>query len=709
MHYTLIGHYISRNDLNRYINHTVSNTQSAPAGNAKIEGNRVILIGTICMKPIVRKLLLIITTLAGSAILITVGVAFYIQLNNFKADHVWVDHTYNTIEKASQLLNDITHADNDVQGYLISGNQNNISEYYNNLTLAFNKMGEFKQLVNDNQEQSTRVESLQNMLSTRASEINFIISQRQHYNATDALKNINKTLSFDGTNILLTKQISNQINTIINEEKKLLLNRRHSAYNYFIFSFNTGFIVIIISMSIILLCLILLNHQLHIRHQTEKKLQQTKHDLEKLAYYDSLTGLNNRVGLIGKIKELINQSKNDFYSIALLYLDLDNFKNINDNYGHNVGDILLQNVSSRLREIPYDDKFLARISGDEFVILLPYISDRQSIDFISQHIIDSITQPITINNQSIISTVSIGICTYPQDAQDESALLKNADIALYRAKQLGKNNFQYCTNEIRNAFEKNAILSQNLRQALINKEFTLMYQPKMSLITEQPTGVEALIRWNRPNVGLTLPNDFIGFAENNGLIIPIGEWMLRTVCEQAKSWSQLGLNIHNVAINVSTREFIVRDFVRIVTDILDELSFDPSKLEIEITESILIDNSTSNINALNYLKSLGIKITLDDFGTGYSSLSYLNILPVDKLKIDKSFISKITSHDHSPNIVRAIISMAHSLGIKVVAEGVENQLQADFLRYHKCDELQGYHYSKPLSADELHRFYVNQA
>ncbi len=290
--------------------------------------------------------------------------------------------------------------------------------------------------------------------------------------------------------------------------------------------------------------------------------------------------------------------------------------------------------------------------------------------------------------------MSMGISVYPYNGVDAKTLMKNADIAVYRAKELGKNNYQFCTHEMTLAVEERALLDYHLHDAVLKEEFVLLYQPKVALHDESPVGIEALIRWNRPNGSLVYPSHFISLAESNGLIVPIGEWMLRTACLQGKSWLAMGLPVKNIAINISTRQFIESNFVERVVTIVDETGFDPSLLEIEITESILMENTNNNIASLKALKKLGVTITIDDFGTGYSSLNYLRQFPIDKLKIDQSFVSEITSASHDSSIISAIIVMAHSLGIKVVAEGVETSMQADFLQKHGCDEAQGFYYSQ---------------
>jgi len=658
--------------------------------------------GCFCMKILFRQMYLNIFALIGLGAVALLNVILFLQIRDLNSANQWFDHTQHTIESASQIVKNIYFTEGTVKNYLLSGDQKFTDNYKNGIKSIYQTLYQLKWLTRDNNAQQVRLKQLQSLIENRIMIFNTLIAVRKNNDLQYTINYAKNNLHVIDVNTLLTTQILTLAQTIQDEEKNLLTLRRTNLFNNLTATTRVGLVVEGLSLIVIIGCLILLNRQLFVSMTTEKKLINYKIELEKLVYYDSLTGLNNRISLINNIKKEI--SKNNSNLIALLYLDLDNFKNINDNFGPEVGDKFLKEMALQLKRLNYQNKFIARISGDEFVVLLTDIKDQNVLIIMIENILDLTNKPLTIDDQQIICTVSIGISTFPLNGRDEMALLKNADIALYRAKQMGKNNYQFCTPEMTAEFEKRAMLQHNLYKAVMNNEFTVEYQPKISLTTNLPTGAEALIRWNRPNVGLTYPGDFIEYAEKNGMIIPIGAWMLRTICQHAKAWRQSGLDV-TIALNVSSREFVVQDFANTLVNILRELEFDPRKLEIEITESILLENSKSNITALQYLKSIGIKITIDDFGTGYSSLSYLNLLPIDKLKIDKSFIAQIASKNQPPEIIGAIISMAHSLGIIVIAEGVETQLQLDFLKSIHCDEIQGFLYSKALSPENLLKFY----
>lgn len=656
------------------------------------------------MKLLFQQTFLNLLSLIGLGIVAALSLAFFLQVKQLSIANLWLSHTQQTIETTYRIMYDIYNVEASIKNYFLSSKDEFLNTYKATVESTIQDISQLKELTRDNKAQQERIQQLKDLFDKRISRINLVLQVRKTHTLDYTMNFIRSNLQIDNSNMFVSSQMLSLLQNITNEENRLLLSRRVDLFENLTSTTKKGVIVNIATVALILGCLLLLNRQLLIRFATENKLKMYQKQLEKLAYFDPLTGLNNRTGLIGKIRQVIHANKGSSNSLALLYLDLDNFKNINDNFGHEIGDQLLKAVAKKLEHIEYNDKFVARISGDEFVVLLYNIGEYADINIIAKNIFSSLTKPIMIEEQQIVCTLSMGICTFPENANDENSLIKNADIALYKAKQLGKNNYQYCTNEMRLEFEKHAALQHHLHQAVLNNEFTIVYQPKLSLVLNTPSGVEALIRWVRPNIGLTYPSEFITYAEKNGLIIPIGEWMVRTICLHAKKWRESGLTI-NVAINVSAREFIIHDFAKTLKDILQELDFDPKNLEIEITESILLENSKNNMIALQHLKSLGIQITIDDFGTGYSSLSYLNLLPIDKLKIDKSFISQITSKHHTPGLVTAIISLAHNLGIRVIAEGVETQFQFDFLKRHHCDEIQGYLYCKPLSSAKLVDFY----
>ncbi|PLR92832.1 GGDEF and EAL domain-containing protein [Bacillus sp. T33-2] len=427
-----------------------------------------------------------------------------------------------------------------------------------------------------------------------------------------------------------------------------------------------------------------------------KKAEKT---IQLMAYHDTLTGLPNRNRFRQHLNDVLQQQENKM--LAVLFLDLDRFKIINDTKGHSVGDILLQKVAKRLEQAVQGDGMVSRQGGDEFIILLENL-DKPEVTKIAQRILDEFSNPIEINDQEFFVTTSIGISLFPVDGDDEETLIKNADTAMYLAKERGKNNFQFYTSQLHGLSSRKMELENGLRKALEQDQLSLYYQPQVDLETGKIIGVEALLRWKHPDHGFISPLEFIPLAEETGLIVSIGKWVLKTACEHNKAWQKLGLAAIPIAVNISVRQIQDDDFVATVKTILNETGLHPRYLELEITESIM-QNIERSTFVLNQLKDLGVKISMDDFGTGYSSLSYLKHLPIDSIKIDKSFVDDIIHHSNQGAMVKTIIDMGHNLKFKVIAEGIENQEQVDFLRKNACGVGQGYFYSPPLPSDKVEK------
>ena len=418
-----------------------------------------------------------------------------------------------------------------------------------------------------------------------------------------------------------------------------------------------------------------------------------------LAQHDSLTNLPNRALLNDRITQAIELAKRRGTYLALLFLDLDNFKHINDSLGHSTGDKLLQSIAQDLSACVRSSDTVSRLGGDEFVILLTQDKDAQDAAVTADKILTVLAKPHTIAEHVLYITTSIGISVYPADSQDPETLIKNADIAMYHAKERGRNNYQFFKNDMNlRAFERLAI-ETHLRHALMRQEFELYYQPKVNLDSGKITGAEALLRWKHPEWGLVLPDRFVQIAEDCGLIVPIGRWVLREACAQAKRWETAGLKLGSIAVNISALEFRFKDFVAGVQLILNETGFDPCHLQLEITESVLMRDVESSNLILQQLKNMGIKLAVDDFGTGYSSLSYLHQFSIDILKIDQSFVRDISCENGI--IASAVIAMGASLKQLVIAEGVEKQDQLAFLKTQHCEEGQGYFFSRPIIAEQF--------
>lgn len=430
---------------------------------------------------------------------------------------------------------------------------------------------------------------------------------------------------------------------------------------------------------------------------TERKAMEEQ--LSHQATHDTLTGLPNRALLADRINQALIYTKRAKTSAAILFLDLDRFKNVNDGLGHTMGDYLLCEVAKRLKHCLRETDTVARIGGDEFVIVLsPINHDDESITF-AQRILSAIRKPFQIEERELNITTSIGIARCPQDGHDPETIIRHADIAMYNAKDLGRDIFQFFTKEMNKQVSHRLSIENDLRRAIRDNEFNLLYQPITSLQTGKIVAVEALIRWQHPEKGTISPVEFIPIAEETGLILPIGENVLEIACTQNKAWQKMGLPPIQMSVNVSIRQLQQTDITKLVKKILDNTGLDPAFLVLELTESILMDHTDIMLNKLNKLKTLGIILAIDDFGTGYSSLSYLKQLPVDKIKIDQTFIRDILTEADDMAITLAIIAMAKSLKLTVVAEGAQSLKVMEFLRHHQCDQAQGYYFSKPIDGN----------
>lgn len=434
---------------------------------------------------------------------------------------------------------------------------------------------------------------------------------------------------------------------------------------------------------------------------TERK--QAEESIRKLAHFDPLTGLPNRTLLYDRMEQIIAWARRDEKKFAVLFLDLDRFKYVNDSMGHLVGDRLLQQVAQRLRDSTREGDTIARIGGDEFVILLRD-ADYHGAALSAAKLLKALESTYHIDDLEIFTHASIGISIYPDNADDVDKLIKYADTAMYRAKEEGRNNFQFFGSEMNLRSTLLFSLEKDLRLALERNEFMLYYQPQADLVTGKVCGAEALLRWNHPEKGMVSPAEFIPVAEDTGQIVPIGEWVLRTACQQLASMRKQGLPAFPVAVNLSIRQLRQPNLAAVVADIIRETGLQPSDLELEITESIMMTHVQSAVAFLEEMRTLGVQLAIDDFGTGFSSLSYLKKLPVTKLKIDQSFVRDIEVDESDDAIVRSIIGLGHQFRLKVIAEGMETKEQLRFLRANGCDEIQGYYFSRPLPAEQFTEF-----
>ena len=419
------------------------------------------------------------------------------------------------------------------------------------------------------------------------------------------------------------------------------------------------------------------------------------------AQHDFLTGLPNRMLFNDRVNQAIALAPRHMKKVAVLFLDLDGFKHINDSLGHPVGDKLLQSIALRLVNCVRAADTVSRQGGDEFVVLLSEVAQAEDAAITARRMLQAVAEAHGVDHHDLHVTTSIGLSIYPDDGLDAETLIKNADTAMYQAKENGRQSYQFFKPAMNVRAVERQSIEESLRRAVEREEFTLHYQPKISLATGEITGAEALIRWTHPTRGAVSPAQFIPVAEDCGLILPIGKWVLREACRQARAWMDAGLPLRSVAVNISAMEFRQEEFLRGVFAILEETGLHPRCLELELTESVLMKHVDSTESILKALRARGVQVAVDDFGTGYSSLSYLRRFPIDALKIDQSFVRQITSAPDETSIVTAIISMGRSLKLRVVAEGVETQQELAFLQGNHCDEAQGYYFSRPVPAAEF--------
>ncbi|MDH3637611.1 MAG: EAL domain-containing protein, partial [Gammaproteobacteria bacterium] len=448
--------------------------------------------------------------------------------------------------------------------------------------------------------------------------------------------------------------------------------------------------------------------ELHAAVQDITEQKQAEEEIRRLAYFDTVTGLPNRAAFEERLSQAVALAKRNDRQLAVLFLDLDNFKRINDTLGHTIGDLLLKEIAGRLltairrsdtvtRNQPdEDDKNLARLGGDEFIVLLSEIRRSEDAAIVANRILETLSQPVNVAGHEISVTPSIGIAVFPKDGDDVESLLKNADVAMYAAKRRRKNQYQFFAEKMNATALWRLKLEERLRKALERQELELHYQPLVDLSTEKILGVEALLRWNHSKLGQVPPAEFIPVAEETGLIAKIGEWVLRSACSQAKAWRNSGLPIARMSVNISVVQFVQSNFVDLVVKILKQTGLEADALELEVTESLLMKNAEEAVNTLNALKKLGIGLAIDDFGMGYSSLAHLKRLPIDRVKIDPTFICGLDSSPKDAAIVRAILAMALTLDLGVIAEGVETVEHLRFLKAHGCNEAQGHYFGRPL-------------
>ncbi|MDH5257177.1 MAG: EAL domain-containing protein [Gammaproteobacteria bacterium] len=438
---------------------------------------------------------------------------------------------------------------------------------------------------------------------------------------------------------------------------------------------------------------------------------ETTNLLDHMSYqatHDILTGLPNRILLLERLIHSLATAGRHDYKVAVLFIDIDKFKNVNDGFGHKTGDQLLTEIASRLKANTRDEDTVARLGGDEFVVVLDQIPKTSDVAKVTQKIITSFQDPVRIVNHEFYVTCSIGIAIYPKDAPNADTLLKNADIAMYSAKERGRNNFQYFSANMNTIIQNRLLLEKELRIALDRNQLSLHYQPQVNIHTNKITGVEALLRWNHEKYGNVSPAEFIPLAEDTGLIVPIGEWVLRTACAQIKQWKNIIAEDFTVAVNLSPRQFLGQNVLHMLKDIINSSNIDAKHLKLEITEGLFVAKKTNIESTLEEFRQMGGTVSIDDFGTGYSSLSYLKRIPVDQVKIDRFFVQDISSNPRGSSLTKAIISMANDMNLDVIAEGVENIEQLKILKSQKCYHIQGFYFCPAVSAEDMKTLLISK-
>lgn len=490
--------------------------------------------------------------------------------------------------------------------------------------------------------------------------------------------------------------VLSQLHDVQRFETQLAIKKNSENYRQIVGAmWVVSIVVILLSSAIVFFTLRLISKN----EEQQKKHQQ---DIEHQAFYDHLTGLANRRLLNERMQHALTHANRNEVLMAVLFIDCDRFKPINDTLGHTVGDNLLISVANRIKKKVRESDTICRVSGDEFSVVLEDIEHISIIDRVAQNILDSVAKPHHIKGHKIFTTVSIGITVYPLDDKDVNGLLASADIAMYHAKQSGGNQYEYFNSDMNTRSKQRLILEQDLHEALTHKELEIYYQPLNAINPERTViGAEALLRWHHPKQKMVNPAYFIDIAEDTGLIVPLGEWLLLTACEQVKKWEQQGFNKIAISINLSPRQFMHADLIKMVKKALNSSGINPSQLDLEITESTAMYDIDKSINILHQLKALGVQISIDDFGTGYSSLSYLQKMPIDNLKIDRSFIKNLHNSAKDKAFIQAIVTMAHTLGMKIIAEGVELEEQYAFLKEIKCEIAQGFLFSKPVPSSRF--------
>jgi diguanylate cyclase (GGDEF)-like protein len=622
----------------------------------------------------------------GFAILAVNALIAYQAIMSLREATRSVEDGLQVVELLRTVSSAVADSEAGQRSYIISEREEYLEDSGELLRVADRRLNDIRPLIGNDALDLEKIGSLQSSIAARTAEFEHALDLLKNGDRVAALKAISTEES--RRNLDDTYELFRQFRA---KQGELFMQRTRQVQEHSRFSLATQYIATFFGLVFLALIYYLVYREITVRRQTEEKLKI-------VATHDPLTALPNRTLLHERLSHALARAQRHGRPLAVLLVDLDRFKHVNDTLGHEAGDTLLQVAARRIDNCLRETDTMARQGGDEFVVLMDELSDREPILRVSQRILDAMVEPFVIEGQEIHVSASVGISVYPDDGR---TLLRNADIALYRAKGKGKNNYQFYSAQIDNYSRERLALETGLRRALERDELRLHYQPKVDLATGHICGMEALLRWQHPQMGPVAPDRFIPIAEESGLILPIGTWVLKTACMQNRAWQLQGMQRFPVAVNLSPRQFAEESLLDDIKSALADSGLEASDLELEITESMVMNDPEQAVNTLRRLKHLGIRVAIDDFGTGYSSLAYLKRFPIDSVKVDRSFVEDIPQDVDSMAIAQAIIAMAHTLRLKVVAEGVESEAQVSFLRGEGCDEIQGHYFSAACAASEI--------
>jgi len=599
-----------------------------------------------------------------------------------------VENTLGVVAALKDVANNVASAETELRGYILTGERERLAQARELVGRAGLPVRALRAAPEEIADQMQRIETLDELIVGEYNRIGRLIETDRKKGLLAAIRSITAT---GGASAMRRTQGLTQ-DLLAAEDMKLAEQTEQSRRSSDV-SIVTAAVATLFNLGLLGLVILLARREIRERRQAEEVVKFA-------ATHDPLTGLPNRLLLADRVNRAVVQAKSQGRNTAVLFVDLDRFKNINDALGHEAGDRLLQNVADRLVRCVRRSDTVARHGGDEFVVLVESFQNPRDLTQVAEKILAEVAGPMTVYGREFQITASIGISTFPADGEDLRALLKNADTAMYRAKQLG-NAYQFYAEQMSEHSVERLELETALRQALERDELRLHYQPKIEARTGRVTGIECLLRWQHPTLGMVQPDQLVPLAEETGLIVPIGKWALRTACLQARAWAEEGLPLLRIAVNLSARQFMSPTLLDDVVATIGETGINPRQIELEVTESVMMREPEEAAKLLRSLKMIGVRLTIDDFGTGYSSLAYLKRLPIDCVKIDASFVRGLPVDASDVAITETVIAMSRGLGLRVVAEGVENRDQMRFLEARGCDEMQGFYFARPLTAEKL--------